>query len=114
MVIMGIAFPASRLHELFRDRILKISQCEMAALFGMRQPNISAHESGDASKWSDRAAAAYESLGFHMWIDHAVTSEDELNMLREMVEEDSGAEYMPSAYAERLRSIRAAWKRNGA
>ena len=101
--IMGREYKTAKVHQLFRERFLKLSQLQFCRLFpSIKQPNLSAHESGDDSKWLNSIARAYNACGFDRWLDQVATSPEEAELIAELLDEDSGLCYLTAEQVEAL------------
>lgn len=107
--------PTHALQKLYRERYLKISQVEFCSLTGTKQPNLSAHENGKepfeplGAAVDEKIDAAFDALGFQRWAEHVATSPEEVGMLQDLLDEDSGCSFMNSEQMAALRRMR--WKK---
>lgn len=103
-IFPGYDLPSHELQKLYRERYLKISQCEFCAVTGIKQPNLSAHESGHNPQ--AHVDKAFEQLNFGRWARSVATCEEEASMIEDMLDETSRLEYMTEAQIETLYSMR--------
>lgn len=106
VLIMGDGFDVNVLQVIYRECYLKISQIEFCELTGIKQPNLSAHEKLERPEFYDSVCAAFESLGFYRWLCYVATSPDELAMLHELADTESGSLYLTQSQWKKLQKMR--------
>lgn len=103
----GYTFSSHLLQKLYRERYLKLSQCDMSKLTGIRQPNLAAHESG--RHLLDSVDAAFDSVGFNRWASSVATCAEEAEMIADLIDPTSREEYLTEQQLEQLgRAVSAA------
>ena len=100
--MFGHEFPIHALQRLYRERYLKISQLQFCDLTGVKQPHLSAHEAGIPGKWLNSICRAYDSCGFARWLGYVATTPDEAEMLADLLDPDSGLQWLSGPQAEKL------------